>query len=509
MVTTVLPVKRGLSSPAVTSIPKEWDQQWFRYFIDNFLTNADIRNVAAGSGIVVSGNVSGNSTVGAPNTTVTISQSPIATNTVLGNISGVTAVPVAVSQAQLTALINLFTSSLSGTVPASGGGAVNFLRADGTWNIPSGSAAIPNNTVLGNVSGGSAIAIALTQTQLTTLVNTFTSLLSGAVPASGGGTVNFLRADGTFAVPPVPVGANPTASVGTAAVPGVALTFLRSDGAPAISQAIVPTWSGIHTFNARPAFTAGATVSGGTFISRGITDNGLTTGLTIAATQAISTTAPSAGNISLTVNGATTAVALSVISALGAGTAGADINILRNGSVANTVLKGAALDLADNTATTATALQHSGGQFEVWMTQNNGVLWSQAFKVLTTNGVVINAPTTGPALSLSGQANQNSLEVIASTTAGQSFGLVMTAGTNSTDYAARILNAAATTEYFKIRGDGETFVAPNGTLLFTLAALTNNAGAGAGTLTNAPAAGNPTKWIKINDNGTVRSIPAW
>lgn len=39
--------------------------------------------------------------------------------------------------------------------------------------------------------------------------------------------------------------------------------------------------------------------------------------------------------------------------------------------------------------------------------------------------------------------------------------------------------------------------------------LANGAGAGAGTITNAPAAGNPTKWIPINDNGTTRYIPAW
>jgi hypothetical protein len=42
-----------------------------------------------------------------------------------------------------------------------------------------------------------------------------------------------------------------------------------------------------------------------------------------------------------------------------------------------------------------------------------------------------------------------------------------------------------------------------------LVAFTNNAGASAGTLTNAPAIGNPTKWIPINDNGTIRNIPAW
>ena len=43
----------------------------------------------------------------------------------------------------------------------------------------------------------------------------------------------------------------------------------------------------------------------------------------------------------------------------------------------------------------------------------------------------------------------------------------------------------------------------------TSTALTNGAGAAAGTITNAPAAGNPTKWIGINDNGTTRYIPAW
>ena len=41
------------------------------------------------------------------------------------------------------------------------------------------------------------------------------------------------------------------------------------------------------------------------------------------------------------------------------------------------------------------------------------------------------------------------------------------------------------------------------------AAFDNGAGASAGTLTNSPSAGNPTKWIPINDNGTTRYIPAW
>lgn len=58
---------------------------------------------------------------------------------------------------------------------------------------------------------------------------------------------------------------------------------------------------------------------------------------------------------------------------------------------------------------------------------------------------------------------------------------------------------------------GRTNISPgaSGELVSTNAALTTGAGASSGTLTNAPAAGNPTKWIKINDNGTIRSVPAW
>lgn len=58
------------------------------------------------------------------------------------------------------------------------------------------------NTVLGSVSVGSTVPVALTATQLTTIPNVFTSSLQGVTPASGGGTTNFLRADGTWAAPP-------------------------------------------------------------------------------------------------------------------------------------------------------------------------------------------------------------------------------------------------------------------------------------------------------------------
>lgn len=100
------------------------------------------------------------------------------------------------------------------------------------------------------------------------IIARFTAQWDGLTPASGGGSVKFLCADGTWQVPSypiVPVGANPAASVGLAAVNGIAATFMRSDGAPALSQSIAPTWTGIHTFGAQVkinAFMTGNAVNG-------------------------------------------------------------------------------------------------------------------------------------------------------------------------------------------------------------------------------------------------------
>lgn len=64
-------------------------------------------------------------------------------------------------------------------------------------------------------------------------------------------TTRYLATDGTCQV--VAAGgsvANPTAVIGLTAVNGAATSAIRSDGAPALSQAIVPTWTGAHTFAA-------------------------------------------------------------------------------------------------------------------------------------------------------------------------------------------------------------------------------------------------------------------
>lgn len=108
-------------------------------------------------------------------------------------VSSLCSLTGALTATQNSACLNIFTSSLQGAVPASGGGTTNFLRADGTF------AAVPPGGSSGQVQYNNSGAFGgLTNTQLTADINAFTSSLSGAVPASGGAAQNLLSADGTF-----------------------------------------------------------------------------------------------------------------------------------------------------------------------------------------------------------------------------------------------------------------------------------------------------------------------
>lgn len=79
----------------------------------------------------------GSSTATIANNAVTLSKmANLAANSFIGNNTGSAITPIALSQAQSTALLNLFTSSLQGLVPSSGGGTTNFLRADGIFSAP-------------------------------------------------------------------------------------------------------------------------------------------------------------------------------------------------------------------------------------------------------------------------------------------------------------------------------------------------------------------------------------
>jgi hypothetical protein len=103
-----------------------------------------------------------------------------------------------------------------------------------------------------------------------------TTTLTGYVKAAGAGaitasaTIPYADLTGT---PAIPVGANPSALVGLAAVNGAAASFMRSDGAPALDQAIVPTWTGAHVFSSSVELSGAITI-GGLAVSIGVADSG-------------------------------------------------------------------------------------------------------------------------------------------------------------------------------------------------------------------------------------------
>jgi hypothetical protein len=69
--------------------------------------------------------------------------------------------------------------------------------------------------------------------------------------------------------------ANPTGTVGLSVVNGVAVTAMRSDAAPPLSQSIAPTWTGAHTFSAAVALDGVTTVGGTSINSTGLFTSGV------------------------------------------------------------------------------------------------------------------------------------------------------------------------------------------------------------------------------------------
>lgn len=152
------------------------------------------------------------------------------------------------------------TITLTGDVTGSGTG--SFATAIGSGKVTNamlagsiaasklvGSDIATVGTITSGTWTGTTIAIANGGTGQTSANNAFNALVPSQTSNSG----KFLTTDGSntsWATVSSPSAANPTASVGLSAVNGSASTFMRSDGAPALSQAIAPTWTALHTFAA-------------------------------------------------------------------------------------------------------------------------------------------------------------------------------------------------------------------------------------------------------------------
>lgn len=122
----------------------------------------------------------------------------------------------------------------------------SYLRSAGVGAVPVYSTTtIPNTAVLGDIWYGSAAnAISALAGNITATKQFLTQTGTGTVSAAPvWGAIAAADLPGSFAG-----FANPTGTIGLTAVNGAATTAPRSDSAPALSQAISPTWTGTHLF---------------------------------------------------------------------------------------------------------------------------------------------------------------------------------------------------------------------------------------------------------------------
>lgn len=190
--------------------------------------------------------------------------------------------------ATLSGLGNLSTQSQN-NVTITGGSIAGSTINTGSLALSS-IVPIANNTVLGNISGISGAPSALNKAQLTSLINTFTSSLAGLVPASGGGTTSFLRADGTFAVPPGGGGSGTVTQVNT----GTGLTGgpITGSGTISIANSTADTLAGYNNSGVYSDVTIGSglSLSGGVLSSTGGGGSGTVTSVSVVSAAGISGT---------------------------------------------------------------------------------------------------------------------------------------------------------------------------------------------------------------------------
>lgn len=302
--------------------------------------------------------------------------------------------------------------------------------------------------------------------------------------------------------------ANPSASIGLAAVNGTATTAMASDSAPALSQGISPTWTGTHTFsNAITVNGAGSSLKGGVTITPPSTS-----GIALAATGAANsytaqitgsgTTGQSFGlRIAAGTNASDAAIGIANSAAtatLGAvfgngsfqwgwngsaatlsGTGSGNVVIPAPSSGNTLALTGAsgfqplsitnvgaanAITIAGPTATQIGAINFQQSGQTAWSIYqpasssdfriNGG---GDRLAITSAGNVTINAPSSGAALSVTGPANSRAALFSGSSTSGQSFGVFINAGTTSADSAVTVQNQAQSLNYFSVRGDGVVF----------------------------------------------------
>lgn len=156
-----------------------------------------------GSGGIQTSAFTGDVTKSAGGTATTIANDAVtntklnnmAANTIKGNATGSSGDPGDISIGANTVLGRKGGNIVAETIATDqiADDAVTYAKIQNVVN---------DDRFLGRISGANGVIEELTGTQATTLLDTFTDVLKGLAPPSGGGTTTYLRADGTWQTPP-------------------------------------------------------------------------------------------------------------------------------------------------------------------------------------------------------------------------------------------------------------------------------------------------------------------
>lgn len=155
----------------------------------------------------------------------------LAQSTFIGRVTASTGVPEALTSAQATSILSVFTSGLNGLVPASGGGTTNFLRADGSFAAPAGGGTVTNtgNLTLNSLMLGNATTDSKVVAGFTT--DGVSKITAGVAGVSVGGYLMANATSGTIEIRPV-TGALGTAVLSAPATTGTIATVSGALGTP-------------------------------------------------------------------------------------------------------------------------------------------------------------------------------------------------------------------------------------------------------------------------------------